>query len=68
MRLFPNPTTGVFEIELNYKGNFSIDVLNVIGENIYKMETTSNGSSNPVRKVNAVFAFVSASSAFFAVP
>jgi len=43
MRLFPNPTTGVFEIELNYKGNFSIDVLNVIGENIYKMETTSNG-------------------------
>lgn len=43
LRLFPNPTTGVFEIELNYNGNLSIDVFNVIGENVFQKETTSYG-------------------------
>jgi len=44
LRLFPNPTTGVFEIELNYNGNLSIDVFNVIGENVFQMETASYGN------------------------
>ncbi len=43
MQLYPNPSTGVFEIELNYQGSFSIQIYSIVGTMAYKIETSANG-------------------------
>ncbi|MDB4303168.1 T9SS type A sorting domain-containing protein [Desulfosarcina sp.] len=44
MQLFPNPTTGVFEMELTYEGKFTVQVISVLGDVVYEVEATANGN------------------------
>jgi PKD repeat protein len=43
MKLYPNPTSGIFEIELNYRGDFTVQVFSVVGVEVYEVETTAAG-------------------------
>jgi len=44
MKLFPNPSTGVFEIEFNFTGKISIEILNIVGTEVYHMNFYSDGT------------------------
>ena len=43
MKLYPNPTSGIFEIELNYQGDFKVQVYSIVGVQVYELETTASG-------------------------
>lgn len=44
MRIYPNPTSGSFEIEINYAGDVSIQIMNVLGVTVYEENSVSNGT------------------------
>ncbi len=43
LSIYPNPTNGIFEIELNYSGAVSIKVYNMLGIMVYDEETNASG-------------------------
>jgi PKD repeat protein len=43
-RIFPNPSTGTFEVEVNCTGEVYIQVYNMLGMKISRFSYTSNGS------------------------
>ncbi len=43
MSIYPNPTTGSFVLRVNYSCNLSVNIVNLLGERIYKQELRANG-------------------------
>ncbi len=43
MSIYPNPTSGSFELRVNYSGTLSVNIMNLLGSSIYKDEMESNG-------------------------
>lgn len=42
-QLYPNPSTGEFEIQMQHSGDVTIRVFNLLGTEVYNHQTTSNG-------------------------
>lgn len=45
-QIFPNPTTGEFEIQISCNGDVNIQLYNILGMKVYQYEGVSNGQFN----------------------
>lgn len=53
--VFPNPNSGVFNISLNMTGDFSIEIFNTIGENVYSGKLTTGMNNMTLNAKNGVY-------------
>jgi len=52
MRIYPNPTSGDFELELNFNGDVIIKVINMLGVTVYEDNVSASGEFTQTISLN----------------
>ncbi len=50
--IYPNPTTGSFEVKMVETGAITISVTNILGEEVYKLESVASGAFTQMIQIN----------------
>lgn len=55
INVFPNPNNGTFNVEINIKGEFELEVYNMVGQLVYKGKLNSGSNKIDIKTKAGVY-------------